>query len=152
MLLGLGLAGTMVLSSPGCRRQPPMGVVSGTLRLDGRPAANVLVTFLPDPAKGTKGPRSAAATDAQGRYQLRCDDQRDGAVQGWHRVVIEDLALYSMPRDENPPRTKAPPRSRIPPVYCDPRQTPLQVEVSQGPQAHDIDVSSTGKMPLPPRS
>jgi hypothetical protein len=152
MLLGLGLAGTMVLSGQGCSRQPPLGVVSGTLRLDGQPAANVLVTFLPDPAKGTKGPRSAAATDAQGHYQLRCDDQRDGAVQGWHRVVIEDLALYSMPRDENPLRTAAPPRSRIPTVYCDPRQTPLQVEVSQGPQVHDIDVSSTGKMPLPPRS
>jgi len=143
MLLGLGLAGTMLLSIAGCRRQARLLPVSGTVRLDGRPAANVLVTFLPDPAKGAKGPRSAAATDADGRYRLRCDDQRDGAVAGWHRVVVEDLALYAAPRDENAPRMAARPRSRIPALYCEPRQTPLKVEVRPDGQTHDFDLSST---------
>jgi len=143
MLRAIALASAMTLLGPGCSRPPPVGVVSGTVRLDGRPAAKVLVTFLPDPAKGSRGPRSAAATDAQGRYRLRCDDQRDGAVVGWHRVVFEDLALYAAPRDENSRRTAGLPPSRIPPVYRDPRRTPLEVDVGPDDQTHDFDLSST---------
>jgi hypothetical protein len=137
------LVGMMAFCGLGCRQQVPVVAVTGTVRIDGQPAANVLVTFLPDPEKGTKGPRSAAATDAEGRYRLRSDEQRDGAVPGWHRVIVEDLAQYAMRREEKTPRPAGPFRSRVPAAYHDPRQTPLCVEVRQDAPTHDLDLATT---------
>ena len=62
--------------------------------LDGEPAAELIVEFLPDPERGTEGPRSTATTDEQGQFRLHCDDQRDGAVVGFHRIVIEDARAF----------------------------------------------------------
>src|SRR4051812_8561138 len=80
----------------GCGRPvPPFGEVEGTVLLDGKPLPKALVQFLPDPERQTKGPSSDALADADGRYNLRCENagqrlNRTGAVVGWHRVVIHD--------------------------------------------------------------
>jgi hypothetical protein len=63
-----------------------LAAVSGTVTLDGQPAAGVSVTF--QPAEGTQG-GSYATTDAQGRYTLkRVADDRSGAAVGKHKVVL----------------------------------------------------------------
>lgn len=127
----------------GCAPQVPLGEVEGTVRLDGQPLGNVLLRFLPDPDHGTAGPLSAAAADAEGRFRLRCDDQRDGAVVGWHRVVVEDLLPYAVPRDDKAPSPAAPVRSRVPPAYGTSAGTPLLVEVKPGRQTVDLDLAGT---------
>lgn len=64
--------------------------VSGTVTLDGAPAANVEVAFQPigGAENPTPGPGSLAIADDQGRFTLRTIRDEDGAVVGNHRVLI----------------------------------------------------------------
>src|SRR5690348_11061114 len=75
----------------GCSSGPKLAEVNGTVRLNGKPLADIMVEFNPDAATGA---RSTGATDENGRYTLICDDQRPGAIVGPHRVVLHDLAVY----------------------------------------------------------
>ncbi|MCI0456797.1 MAG: carboxypeptidase-like regulatory domain-containing protein [Gemmataceae bacterium] len=132
-LLVVGLA---LLVGVGCSKEIPVGEVEGTVRLGGAALANVAIEFLPDPEKNTNGPRSTAVTDAQGRYRLRCDDQRNGAVVGWHRIVLADT------QEERPAQGQAPKSApRIPIQYTTAAQTPLRKEVKVGTQTIDLDVT-----------
>jgi len=126
----------------GCARKAPLAQVEGTVRLDGRPLADVLVCFLPDPDKQTSGPRSVAVTDENGHYGLRCDDQREGAVLGWHRVLLEDMTLYSVSRQDRAGGSRPALVSRLPPRYTTATQTPLYFEVKPGTQTIDLDLKS----------
>lgn len=65
--------------------------VEGTLKINGKPAGNVNVQFLPDIMKGSKGPTSFATTAADGTFKLKTYDNRDGAVVGHHNIVLADL-------------------------------------------------------------
>jgi hypothetical protein len=126
----------------GCSRKPPLAQVEGTVRLDGRPLPDALVCFLPDPERGAAGPRSVAVTDESGHFQLRCDDQRDGAVLGWHRVLLEDMSLYSASRQDGAGGSRPTLASRLPTQYTTTTQTPLSFEVKPGTQTIDLDLKS----------
>jgi hypothetical protein len=126
----------------GCAGKPPLAQVEGTVRLDGRPLSDVLVCFLPDPDKQTSGPRSVAVTDENGQYRLRCDDQREGAVLGWHRVLLEDMTLYSVSRQDRAGGSRPALVSRLSPRYTTATQTPLYFEVKPGTQTIDLDLKS----------
>jgi len=130
----------LTLAPAGCRHRAAVAEVEGTVRIEGRPLENVLVVFFPDPSKGTDGPASKGVTDAAGHYRLRCEDQRDGAVIGWHRVVLEDLAVYTAPRDEGAATTSADGVSRIPRTYRSASGTPLRIEISPSGGTHDIHI------------
>jgi hypothetical protein len=133
----LGLLGILLA---GCGPRMERGEVEGTVRHQGRPLASVLVTFLPDPEQGGKGVRASGHTDDRGRYHLRGEDQRQGAAAGWHRVVVEDLALYSAPRESDGTLSRKPP-VRFPARFGDPLQTPLRKQVRAGTQTIDIDLT-----------
>lgn len=134
----------------GCGRESPPATVEGTLRLDGRPLDKCLVTFLPERGQDAQGQHSKGLTDEQGCYRLRCDDQREGAAVGPHRVTVHDLTVSTGIRrrdhgtvdaeqaDSGPP----PPvrRSRVSEKYTSPTTTPLRIEVKAGPQTLDLDV------------
>src|SRR5262245_36844441 len=77
-----------------CSAGPPFAEVSGVVKLDGVPMPEALVEFLPDPERGTHGPRSSGRTDAEGRFRLVCDDEREGAVVGFHRVLVQDVRTF----------------------------------------------------------
>ena len=131
-----------VMAVAGCGRKPPLAEVEGTVRLDGRPLADVLVCFLPEPDKGASGPRSVAVSDADGHYRLRCDDQRDGAVLGWHRVFFEDMTLYLASRQDGAGGARPALVSRLPPRYTTGTWTPFSFEVKAGAQVIDLDLKS----------
>jgi len=135
ILLVLGL----VAGLTGCNKPDPLGDVVGVVRLDGQPLTHVLIQFLPEPDRRTTGPQSRAASDPQGHYRLRCDDQRDGAVTGWHRVILEDMAIYDAPRREELPAKVGPP-VRVPSVYRSANTTPLRFEVKPGLQTIDLEL------------
>jgi hypothetical protein len=120
-----------------------MAEVKGTVRLNGKPMAKVMVEFVPDAKTGA---RSIGATDENGHYTLVCDDQRAGALVGPHRVLLRDLAVYGdkvMGRKwENVGTPGGPPaiKSRIPAHYESTAKTPLKKDVKEGPQTIDLDV------------
>ncbi|MBL8892550.1 MAG: hypothetical protein JNL67_21415 [Planctomycetaceae bacterium] len=76
----------------GCGKQEAELVpVSGTLKIDGVAAPNILVRFMPDVMENGAGPSSSAITNEKGEFTLKCDDQREGAVPGNHVVTFVDM-------------------------------------------------------------
>jgi hypothetical protein len=159
LLLLLALLGT------GCQREQPYGEVEGVITLDGKPLTKAEVVFLPDPEKGTKGRRSTALTDEQGRYRISSDKGRAGAPVGFHRVCINDLigagigpAAPAIPEEgeekgpAGPAGLKAPgpggqnmPKSRLPKAYTNAAETPFRdIEVKEGTQIIDLSLKSSG--------
>jgi len=136
----------------GCGRGSPPATVEGTLRLDGKPLDNCLITFLPEPGQEADRPHSAGLTDGHGFYRLRWDNQQEGAAIGRHRVTVRDLSLspgvrrrdhgtVDLAMDETAPPPPAR-RSRVAQRYTSPRDTPLRKEVKPGHQVIDLEVES----------
>ncbi|QDT63729.1 transthyretin-like family protein [Calycomorphotria hydatis] len=110
--------------------------VSGTVTVDGQPAANVMVRFKPVPVDGdiNSGPVSIAFTDESGKYSLQADSGQHshGAVPGTHRVLIlgkESLGVvssWSKGSPEDYPPGEAPPDIRTPPVIEVPMTDPVE--------------------------
>jgi hypothetical protein len=145
--VGIALAVTTLL---GCGRDAPPATVEGTLRLNGRPVENCLVTFLPEPGQEAEWPCSTGLTDKQGSYRLLCSTQEEGVAIGWHRVTIQDLSASTGVRrrdhgtvDAQEADSAPPPparRSRVPKSYTSPARTPLRKEVKPGHQVIDLDI------------
>lgn len=77
--------------------QPILGLVEGTVTINGAPAADVMVTFEPqsngDLKKSMIGSASTAMTDAQGKFELQYGGGgTKGAVVGPHVVRIASTA------------------------------------------------------------
>jgi len=126
----------------GCGTPVEMGQVEGTVRAGGQPLSGVLVTFIPTHEVPGGVIRSMGKTDGQGRYRLQAENQQDGAVVGQHQVIVEDLAIYSAPRDADGTVTQLPPE-RVPQAYSDLLQTKLQREVQPGEQTIDLDLTAS---------
>lgn len=83
------LMGCLILLLAGCgKSDPPIGAVKGTVTLDGQPAADLQVSFVPK----SGGLASTAITDANGKYELTYDGRKKGAVVGSHLVQITSAA------------------------------------------------------------
>ncbi len=83
------LAVCTLLSFAGCAGgesdgTPELGLVTGTVTMDGAPLANVTVTF-----NSSDGQASFGTTDAEGKYELTYRGDAKGAKIGDHKVVIE---------------------------------------------------------------
>jgi hypothetical protein len=107
----LVLLGAACTSREGVELAPVEGVVT----LDGRPLANVGVTFLPE----GKGPLASGNTDAAGQFRVSTLRPGDGAPVGRHRVVLGAAEEGGT-------------SAAIPPAYGRPETTPLSVEVLPG--------------------
>ncbi len=75
-----------ILFVTGCGSSgPQLGVVTGTVTLDGKPVPGALVTFV---SKEPNGTSSYGKTDDTGKYQLEFTTERLGAMLGSHDVTI----------------------------------------------------------------
>jgi hypothetical protein len=140
--LPTGLLALSLLFALGCGSGPKLTEVEGTVTLNGKPLGNAEVQFLPDPGKGTAGPRSTGTTDEQGRFHLVCDNQRKGAVVGHHRVLVVDLKQWEGIRPGREDANKPLKPSRVPSRYTDATATPLQVEIKPGGPPVTLEVKS----------
>jgi hypothetical protein len=136
--LGLifSLAGFLVAAS-GCRGdRPPLGRVSGTVTLDGRPLEGVEVSFVPE-----SGRPSIAVTNAAGGYQLIYVGAALGAKVGSHRVSINYPLVYDDDSDGDngggASRARGP---QIPGRYN--LETTLTAEVGRGRNTFDFALES----------
>lgn len=111
--------------------RPPLGTVSGTVTLDGRPLSGVQVTFAPE-----SGRPSSGRTDGAGRYELLYVLKTKGATLGKHRVIVDWPPAEE--EDETAPKTED--RPKIPARYN--RQTTLSGEVQRGGNTFDFSLES----------
>ncbi|MCS6865324.1 MAG: hypothetical protein RMJ56_00715 [Gemmataceae bacterium] len=137
------VGGVLLTALVGCTTSPQLAEVEGTVTLDGKPIEGVRVEFMPDPEAGHSGPNSTGVTDAQGRFQLRCENQQNGAVIGKHRVTLTDLkqweGLTTSREDANKPLKP----SRIPAKYTDVVQTPFRgIEVKTSGNTISLEVKT----------
>src|SRR5262245_21453643 len=72
----------------GCGNEPKFVRVSGTIKINGVPYDRAVISFQPMGTKENVNPGrgSSSYTDANGRFVLVCDVDREGAVVGKHRV------------------------------------------------------------------
>jgi hypothetical protein len=122
----------------GCGNDVERGTVAGVLQRQGRPLGQVLVTFLPE-AAAPGAVRAAGVTDDQGRFRLKAEDQSDGVAAGPYRVLLEDMAVYALPRAEDGSLLATPP-PRFAAHYADPLRTPLRQTVALGNQTITLDI------------
>ena len=91
--ISLPLLALVSVSLVGCGAGDPFALapVSGTVTIDGLPAANVVVTFTPAANDSTAivGPFSSAVTDDQGKFTLKSKQGSLGAVVGQHSVSCQ---------------------------------------------------------------
>jgi hypothetical protein len=133
---GFFVGSLLALLATGCGSSYPLGTVTGTVTLDGKPLPQATVTF----SRG-QGRMSVGTTDEQGRYKLLYTVNQQGAEPGTHTVSITtqidavsgegDLAAVEGRKELLPPR------------YND--KTELTAEVKRGRNTIDFDLTSTGK-------
>lgn len=143
------LLSMVAVQMAGCEQRPQMGQVEGTVKLNGQPLAEVEIQFLPDPSLGTRGPRSKGRTDENGHFRLICDDLREGAIVGTHRVFVRDMKPYDAMNHLAKPKAQRPPmaKDRIPKRFSDQSTTPLRKTVEPGRQTIDIEIHESQKPP-----
>jgi hypothetical protein len=102
---------------------PKMARVKGCVTCNGKPVSQAAITFNPIPENESEkepGKPGTGFTDDQGIYDLSTYRHYDGAIVGKHRVTV-------VLDDTNPAR-------------C-PRTTELVLEVTTGPNKHDIELN-----------
>lgn len=122
----VAVAVSLLMAVCGCGRGGPTVVpISGTATRGGKPVANVELTFHPD-----SGRPSWANTDAAGKFRLSYSRDRDGAVQGRHRVTVRGRQPAS-PEEEFSGTIKHPLEVReIVARYGKLDETPLVIEIT----------------------
>jgi hypothetical protein len=109
--------------------------------MDGNPLPNVHVQFQPIGTKENPNPGrgSYGATDAEGKYRLRIDGERDGAVVAKHRVAISTIlpgeGVNFDPETGSPDGAPPGGRERIPARYNDQTELTFDVPASGTVQA-----------------
>lgn len=124
------LALALFLAGCSANQYGDMGLVSGTVTLDGKPYPNAEVTFAPQ-----EGRPSSGLTDEQGRYELRYIRTTMGAVPGEHRVRIETTPPLRDPSYRGPAF-----KDPIPAQYN--RRSELTAVVEKGPNSIDFKLLS----------
>lgn len=80
----LGLMASALLVGLGCGDGRPTRVpISGTVTIDGKPLKFGSVLFVPPAGRPAGG-----ALDANGRYELSCDEKGDGTMLGEYKVAV----------------------------------------------------------------
>jgi hypothetical protein len=133
-LLGAALA-VAAISLAGCGRGGPEVVrVTGTVTCQGKPVGNLFLNFKPEVGRPSWG-----VTDAEGKYSLKYNRDRDGAVVGNHTVWVQF-------RPRNPgeelqmtgPGAKRSNLSAALQKYGSEKTTPLKFDVETDGQVIDI--------------
>jgi hypothetical protein len=132
----LVVVGLMFLS--GCGGDSvKMTPAAGVVKLDGKPAAGIMVQFMPNSLQGSKGPTSFGVTDDSGKFVLKTHDGREGAVVGQHMVTLFDS------QEERPAQGQvAKTKPRLASRYSVGGPNALTAEVKEGGEAITIEAGA----------
>jgi hypothetical protein len=112
---------------------PPLGLVTGTVTLDGKPVEGAAIQFEP---VSSGLPTAFGRTDAAGKYELWYSRGNKGASLG--EAIVRIQAFQDANEDSG--QKKRP--EIIPAKYN--AQSDLKVEVKRGAQTHNFDLKSGG--------
>ncbi len=117
-----------------------VGLVTGTVKLDGQPLEGAVITFYPvveGSGKANRGGASYGQTDAEGKYELVYNRSEKGAEIGPHKVVITTLEEGGGDYGPGTPE-KLPKRYNV--------ETELTAEVTPGRNTIDfLELTSEGE-------
>ena len=117
----------------GLRRRAPRACDRlWTVLIDGKPLHKGNITFVPE-----GGRPSAAKIESDGRFELRCFDDDDGALLGTHRVAVSAKDIIS--------ETNI--KWHAPAEYSDYQTSGLTVEVTEAVDDLVIELTWDGKKP-----
>ena len=114
----------------GCDQGPELGSVTGTVTLDGQPVPHAFVVFTPQ----GPGRPSQTKTDAEGRFSLKFNADREGALIGNHRVTVSTADITDDGRNI---------KEIIPAEYN--REGAIDVAVKAGENVISLELKSAGK-------
>lgn len=124
----------IICSSMGCGSND-YGSVTGTVRAEGKPLANAMVSFTPEPS----GRPSSGLTDENGVYKLIYSRDQKGALIGQHIVRVSTAVAQG---DEGKmSKEKLPAKYNI--------ASEIKKEVKAGKNVIDIEVDFQGKVIQP---
>ena len=138
--------GVVLLAVGGCgdggRKLVP---VSGTVKVNGQPTANLVVSFQPLGGESEENPGrgSSAVTGADGRYTLIYDGEKPGALTGKHRVRIFPQVSGGGRGEAEAAAGPAKPSAYIPPEWNEYSKVDFEVPAKGTDQA-DFDIQSQG--------
>ena len=120
----------------GCSNGVPTYSVTGTVRVNGKPAPHGTVMFRPVEVSKEDGKRhvARASIEKDGTYTLTTIETGDGAVAGMHKVAVL-MPPYSA--SETGPQAKP----LIPAKFNTPNTSGLEYEVKPGSNEIDIELN-----------
>jgi hypothetical protein len=163
----------LVVFAVGCEPgKPSPAPVSGKVTINGKAAANIVVTFT-DAADVTKN--ATGKTDADGKYILTTDRTGDGARPGDYKITFSDGELITtvaaapatttggppkgppgagdpnyqkameqvMKVGKNPEEKEEVKKGRVPTQYGSPTSTPFTKKVEPGKNEFDFEITAT---------
>ena len=106
----------------------------GLVRINGKPAENILVQFLPVVPDGEPGPTSTGVSNAAGEFELTTTDGKLGAVVGRCKVLLVDMTEERAPQgvEAKPPRIP----SNL--AVVSPQSREVEVRLTNSPFQFDI--------------
>jgi hypothetical protein len=138
VLLAVGL---LCLLGCGGKSGPAVVPVKGVVKIDGKPAAKILVQFNPVSwPENVPAQTATAVTDDAGNYVLDSGPNRSGATPGKHKVTFADNSLAD--EEEIPKAGSKRARSRVLPKYQSTALTPVEIEVVEGKSEYELNLSS----------
>lgn len=111
---GLSLLVVLSLTLAGCGKAGPkfeLTPAKGVVRIDGRPAPDVLVQVMPDVTKNAQGPTSQGVSNASGEFVLQTTDGKAGAAVG------ESIAIFVDTVEDRPAQGETGKPPRFPGTY-----------------------------------
>jgi len=144
----IGTVLTVSMLAAGCSSGRKIVPVSGTVTVNGQPAAGLIVSFQPLGGEGEQNPGrgSSAVTGSDGKFTLIYDGEKPGAFTGKHRVRIFPQLGAEKGQDDNVPTPKGPAKVSIfiPAKWNEDSQVEFDVP-SQGTDKADFNIEIAPK-------
>jgi len=138
------IAALVVVALAGCFWKAPTGIVTGSVRFDGKPVAAGRITFLCE----SEGKPVFFADITDGAYRVerapvggaRVTVQTFGAASSAGNVPTPPGSAPALPIPANVPRVGKP-IAGFPERYLNPNTSGLSLEIKPGPQTQDFDLT-----------
>ncbi len=138
LLRTFGLSGCICLIC-GCGAAPKeaeLAHAEGIVKINGVPAANILVQFLPVVGNDDPGPTSSGISDDEGEFHLETADGKPGAVVGPCKVLFIDMTEERVPQGVTPKPPRIPSNTAVVGPHT------RQVEVQQENSPFEFDITN----------